>query len=92
MKELRQISKQIERLINQASRIYCAEVQAISNKYRVRIATGQMSDVYQVKVGEEWLREGIDEHPALKAIARLDAVANKLNIGPTNLENYEPKR
>lgn len=83
----------VDTSISIASAAYIAAVQAIANHYRVTIATGQMSDIWQIKNPKtnEWLCEGESKHPALKALEKLDLTAREIGIGPTNMERYEPK-
>lgn len=92
--DLEAMVKDHENLIDAATNVYNEHVQKIANKYRVHIATGQMSDMWQVRTfnGRNWKREGEDEHPALDALKDLDAIAIKLRIGPANLMHFKPKK
>lgn len=67
-------------------------VQAIADKFQVEIATGHMSDVWQVSEpgSDKWLREVYDEHPALDALAALDKATQDYGIGPSNMERFKP--
>jgi len=82
----------INELANVASLVYEAEVQRIANKYGVEIATGQMSDVWQVKKprARKWLSEMWDKHPALDDLKALDAIASEIRIGPGNMMHFRP--
>lgn len=82
-----------EKFIQEAQEVFTAEVQAIANKHGVQIATGGMSDYWQVKKprGRKWLHELHDKHPALDDLRALEKVASDLRIGPSNMMSVEPQ-
>jgi hypothetical protein len=80
--------------IKTASDLYVKAVQALVNKHRVHLATGHLSDTWQVKTlrGKHW-RDDMDEpkHPIFADLEQLDKVAIQIGIGPTNMERYTPQ-
>lgn len=90
---LRAMVDHVEKITIEACEVYNAEVQAIANKHGVKIATGHMSDVWQVKKprARKWLHEWHDKHPALDDLKALDAIALEIRIGPTNMMLFEPR-
>jgi hypothetical protein len=82
----------IAKIIEEAWDVYEAEIQGIANNHGVQIATGHMSDFWQVKRprARKWLNELYDEHPAFDALRALDAVAIELHIGPSNMMMFNP--
>ena len=77
--KLQAMIARVEKLTEEAREVYLAEVQAIANKHGVLIATGHMSDFWQVKKprARKWLHEiWDDKHPALVELKALDAVAS----------------
>lgn len=92
-KAMRDMVARHEKLIEKAQEVFAAEVQAIANKHGVHIATGHMSDYWQVKKlrGRRWLHEMHDAHPALDELRALEKVAEDLRIGPSNMMAVSPE-
>lgn len=93
-KAMRDMVARHEKLMKEAQEVFTAEVQAIANKHGVHIATGHMSDYWQVKKlrGRKWLHERCnDKHPALDELLALEKVAEDLRIGPSNMMAVSPK-
>lgn len=77
-----------------ARQVYVMAVQALVNKHGVSLATGRMSDTWQICLPgyPSWISEldGEDNHPIFKELKELDGVGSEFGIGPTNLEAYRP--
>ncbi len=84
--------ERVEKITEEAWGVYNAEVQTIANKHGVQIATGHMSDFWQVKRprARKWINELYDEHPAFDDLRVLDAIAVELRIGPSNMMMFNP--
>lgn len=99
LQSLSLFKQRIEELKNQASACYVLAVQDLVNKYQVELATGQMSDAWQVKVkrSERFQTEHAmatnqrKPHRIFEDLKALDAVAIEMGIGPTNMEYYAPE-
>ena len=87
------------RRIEEASRLYNLALQAIVDQYQMELATGQMSDLWQIRehAGAGWVDETADGDTMspdmgemFEALGALDTEASKLGIGPTNLMRFTP--
>ncbi len=89
---LQAMLERVEKITEEAWGVYNAEVQTIANKHGVQIATGHMSDFWQVKRprARKWINELYDEHPAFDDLRVLDAIAVELRIGPSNMMMFNP--
>lgn len=90
-----------ERRIEEASKLYNVAVQAIVDQCQMELATGQMSDTWQIRehAGAHWVQQwaGDDEMSPdmldmFHLLEALDDEAEKLNIGPTNLMRFTPNK
>lgn len=72
---------------------YRDAVQAIADEYNTPIATGQMSDIWQVREPVEgWKDIWTSEIPAALALRELQELTkDEPYMGPSNLERFDPK-
>lgn len=85
----------VEAAMQEAVNSYAVAVQSIADRHRVHIATGHMSDMWQVRAfrGRKWMSQLDDvDHPAFDELRLIDAIGEKAGIGPCNLERYAPRR
>lgn len=80
-------------------KIWRREVQRIADRHGVEIATGHMSDMWQVRdrnpEDRRWVRERYAErqpHPALTELVNLCERVEDFRIGPANMEYFKPKK
>lgn len=79
------------------SAAWIEEVQAIADRHNVEIATGQMSDLWQVrKMGTKHWTSEFDvsrrrcERAALGELTQLDKQTRDFGVGPSNMERFTP--
>lgn len=82
----------IHTAIEHADILYRQAVQFLVDKHNVELATGHLSDTWQIKIEGEWTCEyDAENHPFFKALKKLDGVAVELRLGPSNMERFNPK-
>lgn len=91
VQEFAREAAQIQSAIEHAEVLYRQAVQFLVNKHHVELATGQLSDTWQIKIKDCWTDEyEAEKHPFFKALALLDGVASELRLGPSNMERFNP--
>lgn len=97
---LRETIKVREALDEKVVEHYGVIVQGLADEHGVEIATGQMSDTWQVKTprARHWRsqwdeREGMDYRyvKVLEQLDLLDELLEEANTGPCNMEHYSPR-
>lgn len=90
-----------ERRIEEAGNLYDAAVQAIVDQCQMELATGHLSDTWQIREhsGAHWVANTApddDKSPDMldmfELLEALDDEAEKIGYGPTNLMRFTPKK
>lgn len=92
--KLKALARDIERLQTKAYWAYIKCIQELVDKRQMILATGQLSDMWQLsKDGGKHFDypEHIDKRFA-KALERIDAVAQEIRVGPSNMEMFKPRK
>lgn len=94
---IRKTLKQIEELQEVASHQYTSEIQLLVNKYNLVLATGHLSDTWQVRSprGRIWSTEFYTDrkHNAFfQELEALDELVSEFGIGPSNMELFKPEK
>lgn len=91
VQEFSKEAAQIQHAIEHAEVLYRNAIQYLVNKHKVELATGQLSDTWQIQIEGQWTAQyESDDHPFFKALNLLDAVASDLRLGPSNMERFSP--
>lgn len=82
----------VSNAVREVEDIFDKEIQSIADRHGVVIATGHMSDVWQVKKpgAVKWLSEFHDKHPALDDLRALEKCAMEARVGPTSNMFFRP--
>lgn len=95
MKTLENTLKEADKNRDRIHAEWLKSVQAIADKYQIEIATGHLSDAWQVNtgLGKDDFRALYDdkENPALLELEELDAKTQDYGVGPSNMERFKPR-
>lgn len=93
VRPLAEIIAQIEMLREEAIDRYDDAIQKLCNKHRVMLATGHISDMWQVKKPRSKVRKDYMDkpvHPIFAELNALDAMVADIGLGPTNMMLFKP--